>query len=231
MLSPKLIEDLKAYVADKGRGRRVERKLAKAWPQESGGGAGRKFDVAEDTLRELSAAEVEDSAFDAAESGYMGFASHAAPSGAARQANKTAMPSYAAPTGAAGKGSTKSKLEAYIDQRRKPAFSTRLMALIDRKGLVDSEVYKKAGIDRRHFSKMRAASYHPSKNTVLALCLALELNLDEAKDLLGSAGYTLSNSDLSDLVLSFCFERRIFDLFDVNQALASFDLKPLGVLA
>ena len=241
MLSTKLIEELKDYVADKGRGWRVDRKLAKIWPQESGGGAGRKFEVAAKKPDGLEALKLEEPALeDFDEALVAGSAPDATPADSPREAYRACscygMPAAGAPTAGApaakaDKSNTKSKLEQYIEQRRKPAFSTHLMALIDRKGLVDSEVYKKAGIDRRHFSKMRSSAYHPSKNTVLALCLALELNLDEAKDLLGSAGYTLSSSDLADLVLSFCFERRIFNLMDVNQALAAFDLKPLGVLA
>ena len=107
-----------------------------------------------------------------------------------------------------------------------------MFSLIDKKGASDPDIYKKAGIDRRHFSKIRSnPDYRPVKNTVIALALALELNKKETDKFLSSAGYSLSDSDTFDLVIQFCVEKKIYDIHDVNQALDYFSLKPLiGVL-
>lgn len=116
----------------------------------------------------------------------------------------------------------------YIKKNKKPSFSSILLSYIDKLGINDSEVYKKAGIDRRHFSKIRSnPDYHPGKNTAIALALALGLNPKEAASLMGAAGYFLSDSDTFDLVITFCLERKIYDINDVNLALDYFSLKPL----
>ena len=110
------------------------------------------------------------------------------------------------------------------------SFSQRLMRLIDEKEMTDVDAYKRAHIDRRLFSKIRSNKhYRPSKNTVLSFCIGLELNLDEAVDLLGSAGYTLSSSCKSDVVILYFIENEIYDLFEINQALDYFEEKILSV--
>lgn len=119
------------------------------------------------------------------------------------------------------------ELEKYIKNNRKPTFNQVLFSLIDKKGARDSDVYKKAGIDRRHFSKIRNPDYRPGKNTVIALALALELNKKETGELLAAAGYSLSESDTSDLIILFFLEKKIYDIDTVNQALHYFSLKPL----
>lgn len=96
-------------------------------------------------------------------------------------------------------------------------FGERLLSLIDEKGLEDVAVYKKAGLDRKLFSKIRGdRDYHPSKETVFALLLALECPIGEAKELLEFAGYSFSRSSKFDLVVKFCVEQRILDLETVN---------------
>ncbi|WP_053362284.1 helix-turn-helix domain-containing protein [Bacillus sp. FJAT-27251] len=121
-----------------------------------------------------------------------------------------------------------SELETFIEDHRQPSLKEMLFSLIDQKGLRDADVYKKAGIDRKHFSKIRSSpGYRPGKNTVLALCFALELDREETGELLSSAGYSLSASDTADLVISFCLEKNIHDLDAVNQALEAYNLKPL----
>ena len=124
------------------------------------------------------------------------------------------------------------ELENFVKNKRKPTFNQLLFSFIDKKGVSDPDIYKKAGIDRRHFSKIRSnPDYRPGKNTVIALALALELNQKETDKLLSSAGYSLSDSDIFDLVIQFCIEQKIYDIHDVNQALDYFSLKPLiGVL-
>lgn len=123
-------------------------------------------------------------------------------------------------------------IEDFIKIKQRPPFNEILFKLIAEKGVRDSDIYKKAGIDRRHFSKIRTnPKYHVSKNTAIALAFALELNTDEAEGFLSAAGYSLSDSETFDLVIQFCFEKEIYSVDEVNQALDYFSLKPLfGVL-
>lgn len=120
-------------------------------------------------------------------------------------------------------------LTTFIEINKKPSFSNLLFTQIDKAGVRDSEIYKKAGIDRRLFSKIRSnPNYHPSKNTAIALCLALNLKPKEADKLIGAAGYTLSDSETFDLVIKFCFQREVYDVNKVNLALDYFSLKPIA---
>ncbi len=117
--------------------------------------------------------------------------------------------------------------EAYLRQHRGQLFTELLFAFIDRTGLPDCTVYKKAQIDRRLFSKIRSNKHYiPAKKTVIALCLALELPRAEADRLLSAAGYSLSRAEDFDLVISFCLEKRIFDFSDINETLVHFGFEP-----
>jgi hypothetical protein len=119
-------------------------------------------------------------------------------------------------------------IEEFIKIKRQPAFNQTLFRFIDKKGVSDADVYKRAGMDRRHFSKIRSnPEYKPGKNTVIALALALELTKRETDKLLSSAGYSLSDSDTFDLVIQFCLKKKIYDFYDINQALDYFSLNPL----
>lgn len=119
-------------------------------------------------------------------------------------------------------------LEEFIRDNKKPSFREILFDLIDRTGETDASIYKKAWIDRKHFSKIRSNSgYRPKKNTVMALALALELKLEDATELLSAAGYSLSESEKFDLVMKFCLERKIYRIEDVNEALVYIGLNPL----
>lgn len=120
------------------------------------------------------------------------------------------------------------ELENFINKKRQPTFTQILFSFIDKKGASDSDIYKKAGIDRRHFSKIRSnLNYRLGRNTAIALALALELNKKETDKLLSAAGFSLSESDTFDLVIQFCLEKKIYDILEVNQALNYFSLKPL----
>lgn len=107
-------------------------------------------------------------------------------------------------------------------------FSDRLFTVINEKGIADVELYKKANLDRRLFSKLRNKSYKPSKNTILALILALELDMQEARDLLSFAGYNLAPNDKTDIIVSFFLEKQVYDIFTVNEVLDSYGEKCLG---
>ena len=107
-------------------------------------------------------------------------------------------------------------------------FQEMLFRIINRKGLTDPEVYKRANIDRKLFSKIRNPNYKPSKKTALALAIALELNLDETLDLLRRAEYALSPSSRFDLIVGYCITHKIYNIFEVNTFLFNYD-EPLLV--
>ena len=93
-------------------------------------------------------------------------------------------------------------------------FSQRLLRMIDERGMSESEAYTKAYVDRRHFSKIRKdVNYVPNKKTVLAFTIALELSLDKAKDLLASAGFALSRSSKTDIIVAYFLQNKIYDMF------------------
>lgn len=102
-------------------------------------------------------------------------------------------------------------------------FSQRLLRMIDERGMTDSEAYTKAYVDRRHFSKIRKdVNYAPNKKTVLAFTIALELSLDEAKDLLASAGFALSRSSKTDIIVAYFLQNKIYNMFEINDVLDAY---------
>jgi hypothetical protein len=114
-------------------------------------------------------------------------------------------------------------LSAYLARTALP-FSRCLLNYIQKSGLDEVEVYKRAHIDRKLFSKIRSdTSYHPSKTTVIAFALALQLSLAETRELLSSAGFTLSRCSPFDLIIQYFLERKIYDLLKINDALYDFN--------
>ena len=108
-------------------------------------------------------------------------------------------------------------------------FCDKLFGLIREKNQDDVEIYKKANIDRKHFSKIRSnVNYKPTKKTALALAIALQLDLDETKDLLARAELALSPSNKGDLIVSYFIERKKYDIWEINSMLFKFGQPTLG---
>ncbi|MDE6580168.1 MAG: macro domain-containing protein [Ruminiclostridium sp.] len=119
-------------------------------------------------------------------------------------------------------------LDKFIEKLDEP-FNIALLRLIDAKGKSDTEVYKRANIDRKLFSKIRTGKgYTPSKRTILALAIALELTLEETDDLLERAGYALSHSQKFDVIVEFFIINGKYDIFEINEVLFKYDQPLLG---
>ena len=119
-------------------------------------------------------------------------------------------------------------IDKLMDQMEE-TFSQRLLRMIDERDMTDSEAYTKAYVDRRHFSKIRKdVNYVPNKKTVLAFTIALELSLDEAKDLLASAGFALSRSSKTDIIVAYFLQNKIYDMFEINDVLDAYGQPVFG---
>lgn len=134
-----------------------------------------------------------------------------------------AFPSYAA-----GQSAVNGEIDRLLGQIDE-SFSEMLLRKIDEAGLKDSECYKRANVDRKLFSKIRSDRlYRPSKNTALAFAVALKMGPDEARELLMKAGFALSRSNKTDIIVEYFISRGIFDIFEINETLFAFDQPILG---
>ena len=120
------------------------------------------------------------------------------------------------------------RLEDVVEQVEE-SFSEALLRLVDERDMTDPEVYKRANIDRKLFSKSRSKTgYQPSKPTALALAVALRLNLDETRDLIARAGYALTHANKGDIIVEYFIVRKMWDVMLINETLFAFDQPLIG---
>lgn len=119
-------------------------------------------------------------------------------------------------------------LDKFLESKE-ATFAVTLVELISKSGKKNSEIYKKANVDKKLFSKIvNNVNYHPSKETALSFAIALQLDLAQTQDLIGRAGYTLSHSSKFDLIIEYFIREKNYNIFEINEVLFAFDQVLLG---
>ena len=119
-------------------------------------------------------------------------------------------------------------LEKYVKELDE-GFRDMLIRKIDEKKMTDADCYKRANVDRKLFNKIKnQQDYKPGKSTVLALAISLELPMTEIREMLSKAGFSLSRSNKFDVIVEYFINRGNYNVFEINEALFSFDQKLLG---
>ena len=125
-------------------------------------------------------------------------------------------------------GNAKMSLEAMLE-KEEMTFSEALLDWLIKKNLNDPDVYKKANIDRKLFSKIRKnPDYKPKKNTAIALALAMELDLEETKEFIGRAGYALTHSSKYDIIIEYFILQKNYNVFEINEVLFAYNYPLIG---
>ena len=123
---------------------------------------------------------------------------------------------------------TKSRLKSA--QNFEVSFHDKLFELIDEAHLDNKDVWKRANLDRKHFSKIQCdQNYHPKKKTVMALCIALQLDLEQSRDLLARADWAFSPSSKVDLIVQKAIIDKQYDIMQLNVILFKYTNEILGV--
>jgi O-acetyl-ADP-ribose deacetylase (regulator of RNase III) len=147
-----------------------------------------------------------------------------APAASSRSAAPAAPETAARSADGAGKPSLRELILG-----RRESFQQYLLRAIDRSGMTDPEVYKRANVDRKLFSKIRSnEDYQPSKRTAVAFAIALKLSEDETLDMLACAGLTLSGSSKFDIIIRYCLRNGIYDIHEINCILFDYEQALLG---
>lgn len=133
---------------------------------------------------------------------------------------------YALPAPAAAQ--VEKSLDKILDDAGE-TFQQRLFKLIDASGMDDVTVYKKANIDRKVFSRIRCkVDYKPKKKTAVAFAIALRLDLPTMEDLLARAEIAFSPSNKFDIIITYCVNNGIYDIFEINAILFKYGQPILG---
>ncbi len=116
-------------------------------------------------------------------------------------------------------------IKLFEEKKDEETFSDAVIRIMREKELSAPHVYREAGIDAKHFSKIISnRDYHPKKETVLAFAIAFHLNLDETIELLNKAGFSFTPTSMFDLTVKFFIENKCYDRQTIDALMQDFDL-------